>query len=91
MIGILYHAYSEKEIKMEKSLISKECVIDYIYNENSYRLDMYKEVSVSPQTTKYYFYAGTKQASYYFSTLPSYKEAIELIRKDMKKDMERFL
>lgn len=89
MIGRLYYAYNDIEIAAVK-LLSKELIIDYVYNEKSYRPDMYREVDVGPQTTKYYFYAGTEQAGYYFSTLP-FKEAMKLIRKDVKKDMERFL
>lgn len=54
MIGVLYHAYSEEDIKAEKQPVLKEKIIDYIYN-TLYEFNVYREVSIGPQTFKYYF------------------------------------
>ena len=89
MIGVLYHAYSEEDIKAEKQPILKEKIIDYIYN-TLYEFNVYREVSIGPQTFKYYFYKGIiEQADYYFSALP-YNNAIKLITEDIEILKEKY-
>lgn len=88
MIGMLYYAYSAKDICAEK-LLTREGIIDYIYNDTPYRPDTYREITIGPQTFKYYLYKGAEQAGYYFSALPHH-EAIDVIMEDVKVDIENF-
>lgn len=83
MIGTIYSAYF---VSSGITICAKKKAV----NNTLYEFNVYREVSIGPQTFKYYFYKGiTERAGYYFSALP-YNKAIKLITEDMEILKEKY-